>query len=134
MKIHFCLYPLLGIYNDGAKQELRLNLEMQGLKEKSIGMGGGADIQNVKEVIVAWIDMHPIISSLLLGVIANRIDKLIDYTFHWHQYYAKSKEVIPKIMITIYKSYLSKKSTTIELYANKRISKTEIIRAIKQKK
>lgn len=132
MKITYTLYPWFGTYKGSSQLALRHQMDLWGVYQEPTGLGAGPG--EVNEIIIAWVSMHPILSSIMLGVIANRIDKMLDYLFHWQKHYVAKKNVRPVININIHPHIFSKDSYSLTFVINKKHTKQQIINELDKAK
>lgn len=116
---------------DKVPSSVHKQLQALGLKHiEPIGLGAGPD--EIKEVIIAWITLHPILSSIFLGVLANRIDKLIDVLFNWYKNHQKKRNVLPIVQFFIYPNFFSKDDYRMKIRIDRKHTQNDIKKELKE--
>lgn len=129
---YFTIYPNLPEYKSNAQEELKASLESEGYIYHQGSFGGGPG--EIKEVIVAWIGMHPLLTGLIVNIVANRIDALLVRFYKWHLKNKKADtNIAPIINITVYPTRLRKKQNyKVSFRIDKKYSKAEIVIKLKE--
>lgn len=94
------------------------------------GMGAGPE--EIKEVIIAWVNLHPILSTIFFGVLANRIDKFIDVLVGWYLSNPRKKHIKPVVQFFIYPNFYSKDFYQLKIRIDRKYSKRQIIEELEK--
>ncbi|MCX6810501.1 MAG: hypothetical protein NTY30_02040 [Candidatus Berkelbacteria bacterium] len=115
---------------ENSKKSLAAELENLGFVYILPEMGGGPS--EVARLLIAWINIHDFWSMLFIGVLVNRIDKLISVIYDWFKKNPpEDKKVEYVVNISVYNL---KDSYTINLKADQKYSKSQIRKIIEQEK
>lgn len=98
--------------------------------EESQPSGLGAGPSEIREIIVAWFNLHPVLSVISLGVLANRIDKLLDIFFNWYKKKPVKDNNINVINITINPNFYTKESYDLKFKIDNKYSHKIVINKI----
>lgn len=117
-------------YKDAAARELAQELSSLGFKEFHDGLGGDAQII---EQVIAYINVHDFWFPLFVGIVANRIDKLISLLLNWNKRNRIKRSKMKQVVyISLYSKFVFKESISIKIDLDKGYSRSEIVTLIKK--
>lgn len=123
MKGTFTVFPNLYNYTDDAYPDAVKRLSNLGLSFRQGSFGGGPE--EIKEIIVAWISLHPIWSSLISNVLGSLVFKILESLFVWNfKKKIRDDKTIPKLNVTIYHKSTSKINLSFRI--DKKYTKSEV--------
>lgn len=122
-------YTVLELPKD-SKKSLATEFEKLGFVYIPPEMGGGPT--EAARMLIAWVNIHDFWSALFIGVLVNRIDKLVSAICVWSKKNPpEDKKVEYVINISVYNP---RNSYTITLKADQKYSKAQIRKIIEQEK
>lgn len=122
-------YTVLDLPKD-SKKNLATEFEKLGFVYIPPEMGGGP--VEATKLLIAWLNIHDFWSALFIGVLVNRIEKLMDIISSWvKKNPAEDKKVEYVVNISVYNL---KNSYTLNLKVDQKYSKSQIRKIIEQEK
>lgn len=113
-----------------SKKSLAAEFEHLGFVYIPPEMGGGP--AEVARVLIAWLNIHDFWSALFIGILVNRIDKLMSVIYSWSKKNPpEDKKLEYVVNISVYNL---KNSYTLNLRVDQKYSKSQIRKIIEQEK